>query len=514
MEGQASVGKRIIWALSMLVLCLFSTFLMSMFLGTAFPEMNIIYKAGIPALVFVILGVISYGLKSFVLPFLDDLYVPEWLQNILPFVLIGLGLLFGQFYYDQYADSVMQTDVFQRFVLSGEIYEDAAFGFCNIYQSGLKISAVLFGNTVFAVSVYNRLYLMVISAFLYFAVKNFCGQKDFAANLFLVLFFFAKQTAELSVMPQASLVYVLMISVFLFSTSLVYYCRTKTTNLAGQVISVFVMGCLFAGLFIMESNSVIFALPAILVSFSGKKKQDKRWYYILAVEGMLLILITCAVVFVLKPEIFLNFGYELPEINAVDFNITTIVFLGLIGVLGVYGMWNQRLYYVVPGLLGIYYLFAKNDFASGINDELCVFLCFVLFATLGIGLLDNYEEETERKAKIKERKVKDAEENVSNENAVKEKAETKVEIKEETKVETKVEPKADAKAEVKEEKVKEIENIKELNAKLNKVEAGFVPLTFKQPKRQEKKAIDFAYEPTVDEMHYDIEVSDDDDFDI
>ena len=56
--------------------------------------------------------------------------------------------------------------------------------------------------------------------------------------------------------------------------------------------------------------------------------------------------------------------------------------------------------------------------------------------------------------------------------------------------------------------------IKEMNKKLNQVEAGFVPLSFKQPKRQEKKVVDFAFEPTLAQMKYDIIVDDDDDFDI
>lgn len=58
MKGQSSVGKRIIWAISMIVLCTFLTFFMSMFLGSAFPKLNVIYKAAIPVLIFVALGVV------------------------------------------------------------------------------------------------------------------------------------------------------------------------------------------------------------------------------------------------------------------------------------------------------------------------------------------------------------------------------------------------------------------------------------------------------------------------
>ena len=62
MKSQSSVGKTIIWAVSMVVLCTFLSFFMSMFIGSAFPNMNIIYKGGIPVIVFVILGIIMLNL--------------------------------------------------------------------------------------------------------------------------------------------------------------------------------------------------------------------------------------------------------------------------------------------------------------------------------------------------------------------------------------------------------------------------------------------------------------------
>ncbi len=483
MKGQSSVGKRIIWALSMVVLCTFLTFFMSMFLGSAFPQLNVIYKAGIPVLIFVALGVASFGLQSFFIPFLNDLSVPSGIKKVLPVLFIGLGILMGQLSYDEYATAALETDVFQNFIYSGKIYESGSPFFQGIYQSGLDFVSILFGNTVFAVSFYNRVYLVLTAIFMYFALKNICGKKTLAANIFLVLFFGAKQTMELAVTPDATLVYVLCTAVFLFSVSLVYYFRTRTQNLIAQVISVFVMGCLFAVLFISEANSLIFALPAILVSFSGKSVQDKRWYYILAVEGMLLVLITCAVVLVSQPEFILDFAFELTAINAVDLKVTTLLVLNVLGFLSVYGMWNQKLYYTIPALMGIYYMFAKPEFASGVNGQLCVFLSFVLYAALGVGLLDN--EEIEEKVK----KVKVTEESETEEEFAEEKV-------------------ADSKEQ------EEIATIKAMNEKLNQVDANFVPLTLKQPKAREKKTVEYAYEPTIDEMKYDIEVSDDDDFDI
>ena len=496
MKGQSSVGKRIIWALFMVVLCTSLTFFMSMFLGSAFPELNIIYKAGIPVLVFVVLGVASLGLQSFFIPFISELSIPKWVKTALPVILIGLGILLGQLYYDEYSDMALKTEVFQKFILDGKIYETGELSFHSIYQCGLDFVSILFGNTVFAVSFYNRIYLVLSAILIYFALKNICGKKTLAANLFLVVFFFAKQTMELAVRPEASLVYGLLISVFLFSVSLVYYYRTRTTNLIAQVISVFVMGCLFAVLFISEANSLVFALPAIAASFSGKNMQDKRWYYILAIEGMLLILITCTVVLVLKPNFILDFRFELPTINAIDLKITTLLVLNVLGFLSVYGMWNQKLYYIIPGLMGIYYMFARADFVSGINGELCEFLSFALYASLGVGLLDNLELEEEE-----EEEVYVAEEVETVVSAAQSAQETVPVSKDETVRTDNAEQ-------------KEIDSIKAMNAKLNQVEAGFVPLTLKKPKRQEKKSVDYAYEPTVEEMKYDIEVSDDDDFDI
>lgn len=490
MKGQSSVGNRIIWAFGMVILCVFLTFFMSMFLGSAFPNMNIIYKAGIPALLFVVLGVAAFGLKNFFIPFVIDLSIPEGIKKATPIVIFGLGILLGQLSYDEFAKEALQSDVFQNFMLSGKIFDAGKLGFESIYQSGLDVIKVLLGSTVFAVSVYNRIYLFLSAVFIYFALKNICSQKILAANLFLVLFFCSKFTMELAVKPEATLVYVLLVSIFFFSVSLVYYYRTRTHSLIAQVISVFVMGCLFAVLFIIEANSLILALPAILVSFSGKQRQDSRWYYILAVEGVLLILITCVVVLVSKPEILLNFSFDFPAIDAVNLKITTLLVLNVVGFLGVYGMWNQKLYYIIPALMGIYYMFAKTEFVSGVNCEFFGFICFALYAALGVGLLDDSEveeqEETDELEELEERTT-DISESV------------------------KLEESAPA---VSKQEQEEIANIKAMNEKLNKVEAGFVPLTFKGPKVREKKMVDYAYEPTLEEMKYDIDVADDDDFDI
>ena len=503
MKGQSSVLKRIIWALCTVVLCTFLAFFMSMFLGSAFPNLNVIYKAGIPALIFVLLGVASLGIKNFLIPFLEDLSVPQVIKNILPLLLIGLGVLFGQFSFDQYSDTALKTEVFQKFILTGKIYETVELSFQSVYQSGLNVVSILLGRTVFAVSFYNRCLLVIIAILLYFTLKNICQQKSFAANLFLILFFCSKQTMELAVRPEAALIYGVLVSAFLFSASLVYRVRTTETNPVRQVISVFVMGCLFAILLLAETNSVIFAFPSVLVSFSGKYVQDKRWYYILAVEGMILILITCTVIFAMKPELLLNLSFELPAINVIDLKITTLLVLNVLGILGVFGMCNQKIYYIIPAVMGIYFMFANADFVSGINSEIPMFMCFALYAALGVGLLDNSELIIEKIKEIK--KITEQEENVK---SVETQVESPVlEITAEKSVSM-------SESEAKTEEQKEIDKIKELNIKLNTIEKGFVPKTFKQPKTREKKTFEYAYEPTTEEMKYDLEVSDDDDFDI
>ena len=238
MKSQSSVGKTIIWAVSMVVLCTFLTFFMSMFLGSAFPEMNFIYKAGIPVLVYVVLGVASFGLQGYLIPFISELSIPEGLKKAMPFILIGMGIFLGQLSYDEFATNAQQTEVFKNFMLNGQIYETTKFGIESVYQSGLDIVRIFLGNTVFAVSVYNRIYLILTAIFIYFAIKNICNQKSFVANFFLVLFFCAKHTMELAVKPEATLVYVTLVAVFFFCVSIVYYFRTRTHYLIAQVISV------------------------------------------------------------------------------------------------------------------------------------------------------------------------------------------------------------------------------------------------------------------------------------
>ena len=342
MESQNSVGKRIIWAVSMVVLCTFLTFFLSMFLESAFPDMLMAYRVGIPVLIFVALGVVSFGIQSFFIPYLKRLTIPDGLMKALPILLIGLGLVVQQMYFDEHSGSAFLTDIYQNFAGSGIIYDAAGFNFQGMYQSGLNLFCPLFGYTVFAVSFYNRILIILSAILLYFGIKNMAGT-TFPANVFLILFLFSKQTLELIVTPDASAIYLLMVAIFLFSVSLVYYYRTRTTNFIVQIIAVFAMGCLFAVLYICESNSIIFALPAILVSFSGHKVQDRRWYYILAVEGMILILITCAVVFILRPEMAMNYAFEWPAINAATTKTAILLALNLIGFLGIYGMWSQKI---------------------------------------------------------------------------------------------------------------------------------------------------------------------------
>lgn len=491
MESQNSVVKRIIWAVSMVVLCTFLTFLLSMFIGSAFPEMNIIYKGTIPALVFVVLGVAGYGIENFLAPFVSGVSVPKGLKNALTIMIFVGGILLQQMYYDQYAVSVARTELFQNFIVDGKIFDVVDLSFQGIYQSGLNVFSLLFGYTVFAVSIYNRLYVLLSAVLLFFAVKNVVGNR-WAANLFLVLFFIAKQTLDLMIKPEAGVVYLLLVSVFLFSASCVYYFRIKTQNFVVQIVAIFIMGCIFAVMFACETNSIIFALPAIAASFSGHDKQEKMWYYILAVEGMVLILITCGVIFILKPEIVINLAFEWPSIHAVDFKTTMVLILNMLGFIGVYGMWKHKIYYVIPAFMSIYFVFVKADFASGINGEVIGFVCVALYAVLGIGMFeDNNEIEDE-------------------------------ETEEETLEIATVTPVAPAASSVKTpvmqqpapEVQEEIQSIRELNEKLNQKQPEFVPLTFKKPKQKEKKTVDYAFEPTVEQMKYDIEVADNDDFDI
>ena len=154
--------------------------------------------------------------------------------------------------------------------------------------------------------------------------------------------------------------------------------------------------------------------------------------------------------------------------------------------MGVYAMWKRRIHYIVPAFACVYFMFAEQDFMSGITSDLSLFLSFALFAALGMEALNTvWEDEDDEEEIPKEKAV-----------AVEEEIPAEVPPVNETPVND------------------EINAIKAMNEKLNQVDAGFVPMTFKKPKRQEKKSIDYAYEPTPAEMKYDIEVAENDDFDI
>lgn len=470
MESQNSTGKRIIWTVSMIVLCIFLTFYVSMYLECAFPNLNFIYRGMIPALLLVFVGVLGRGIEKYGIPFFYGDKIGEGLKKAFPVLIFLVGLLIWQLYYDGQAKSIAVSDVYRNFALSGNLSFENGSAFSGIYEKGLHFFVLLFGSTVFAVSIYQRVFLMLSALLLYFAVKKIAESRGIA-NLFLVFFFLSGQVLEMMVKPATAVVYLLLVSVFLFSISMVYYFRTKTDNFVVQILAVFVMGCLFALLFAFETNSIIFALPAIAVSFSGYTKQEKSWFYILAVEGTVLILISCSVIFILKPEIVMNFSFALPSLEKADYASGFLVIMNLLGFMGIFGMWKKKMFYIFPALMGIYFLFCEKYFASGIDGSLCSMLCAVLFGAFGIGAFDDtFEEVTES-------------------------------YEEELNIPV-------------EEVSAEILSVREMNAKLNQKQENFVPLSFKKPKQKEKKIADYAFEPLPSQMHYDFIVSDNDDFDI
>lgn len=515
MKSQSSVGKTIIWAVSMVVLCTFLTFFMSMFIGSAFPNMNIIYKGGIPVIVFVVLGIISFGIQEYLLPFIDDFTVPDWVKNALPIVLIGAGVLLMQFNYDENSGSAAVAEIYQNFAVNGQFYEASGLGIKSIYQYGLDISCVLFGYTVFAVSLYNRIYVVLSAVFIYLALKKFT-RSTFSSVLFFVFFLFGPQILQLGVMPDASVVYLLLCSFFVYILSLVFYYRTRKKNVAAIIITQILAVACFAFLLVCEPNSIILVLPLIAVFFSGYSKQETRVYFLSSIVSTLLVIIGLVAAVVTNPMLLLQYSFDLPAYQTFSYDVTLLLILALIGFMGVYGMWKRRIHYILPAFACIYFMFAERDFMSGITSDLSLFLSFAVFAALGMEALNTVWED------------EDDEEEIPKEKAVAE--ETPVEVPpvnqapvNKTPVNTtpvntnsvnKTVPTQVAPVEIKKEEMEEINAIKAMNEKLNQVDAGFVPMTFKKPKRQEKKSIDYAYEPTPAEMKYDIEVAENDDFDI
>lgn len=498
MKSQSSVGKRIIWAVSMVVLCTFSTFLMSIFIQKAFPDMNIIYRGGIPVLIFVILGVASFVMQEYFLPFMEDLSIPEELKNAIPILMIGLGVLMMQFYYDENRHSAFVTEIYQNFTIDRGFFDVSVFGFESIYQYGLNVCCILLGYTVFAVSIYNRIYILASTVLIYLALKNFT-RKSVSSILFIVFFLFGQQIFKLGVFPDAGVVYLLLCSIFIYIISLVFYYRTRKKNVATIVITQFLAVALFIFMVFCEVNSMILALPMIAVFFSGQHKQEKKIYYLSSMIPTLVVITGLVVMFVTNPMMLLKFSFSLPDIHTINYNATMLVLLVLIGFTGIYGMWSRSLIYLVPAYLGVYLLFVNPDFSSGINSELSIQLCLALYAALGIDSLGEpvKEDDDEKEMSPRKKITASVTEQVTDSITISEPVVTKATVmKEETRTS------------------EEIDAIKAMNEKLNRVEQGFVPMTFKKPKRQEKQALDYAYEPAPAEMKYDIEIAENDDFDI
>ncbi len=495
MMSQKCVGKRIIWAFFMVVLCTFLTFFLSNFMEKSFGDMEVIHRVALPVLLFLLLGIVSFCLQNFFVPLVKNISLPLAVKIVIPCLIVVAGVAFGHFYYLENVGSVIDTGIYEHFANVGNVYEEGGFSIKGIYEGGLSLMCMLLGYTVFSISIYQRLFVVISAIILYFVVKNFT-RRDLAANLFLVLFLFGKTVLDFTVKPDATVVYMVLVSFFLLALSIAFVYRKEETKYIHQIVSFVVVIGLFALLVYFEQNSVVLGLVIIAVLFNGYDTLHKKIYWISSAIGVVLILGILGAYILLGEVVFTQFVFAPYFIDSITTMGTTLLILNILGFIGIYGIWHQKLYYIFPFVVSMYYLnFSTNDI-SGISNEFNLFLCFVFYAVLGLGMLEAMPmadiDETKEIDIEKSEETVLVEENLPDKESVVEETITKEE----------------------QENLEEIKVIKEMNEKLNEADLEFIPMTFKKPKRTEKKAPDYAYEPTEDKMKFDIEVSEDDDFDV
>lgn len=491
MMSQKCVWEKIIWAVAMVVLCTFLTFFVSNFMEKSFPNIEVAHRVVLPVLLFLLLGIVSFCLQGFFVPLVKNVTVPKAVKIIIPCLILVAGIVIHQFYYlGNFYDLAVGSEAYEHLAYAGGVYEEYGFSLKGIYENGLSMIRILLGDIAFSISVYQRIFLVLSAILLYFTVKNFTG-REAAANLFLVLFLFGKPVLDFILVPDATVVYMVLVSLFLFALSFVFAWKQKEDSLVMQIVSMVGVVGTFALLILLEQNSVILLLPAVLVFFSGYDLPNKKQYFLYAGVGTGCLLLTVLLGIFLDKIVLSQYVMGFYKLESVDAFGTTILILNIIGFLGVYGIWHQKLYYVIPFVMGIFYLFFGTNYTSGVDNHFMLFFAFVFYAIFGVSMLTElpFEEVIEEEWA----------DEMQEENIVTDK------MQKEEKTEKTQEEK---------ENQEEIQAIREMNEKLNDVDLEFIPMTFKKPKKKEKKAIDYAYEPTEEEMKYDVEVSEDDDFDV
>lgn len=492
MMSQKCVGKRIIWAFFMVVLCTFLTFFLSNFMERSFENIEVLHRVALPVLLFLLLGIVSFCLQNFFVPLVKNITVSLPVKIILPCIIVVAGVVVHHIYYlGNVSALVTGTEAYEHFAFFGTIYEESGFSIKGIYEVGLSLLSALLGKIAFAISIYQRLCVVISAVLLYFTVKNFT-KRDLAANLFLVLFLFGKPILDFTIIPDATVVYMVLVSLFLLALSVAFIYKKDEKKCIHQIVSFVVAIGLFALLVYLEQNSVILGLFIIAVLFSGYNANEKKTYWIFAATGVVFVLAILGAYVLLGEVVLTQFVFAPYFIDSITTSGTTLLVLNILGFIGIYGIWHQKLYYIFPFVGAMYYLNFGTNNISGISNEVNLFICFVFYAVLGLGMLEAMPmEEVEETDEIEEiEEIGEIEE-------IEERPEETVLVEEDLS-----------------DTLEEIKVIKEMNEKLNEADLEFIPMTFKKPKRTEKKAPDYAYEPTEEEMKFDIEVSENDDFDV
>lgn len=469
MENQNSRGKKIIWIIGMCMICIVFTFFLSDFIGKNIPNVSMFCRLLIPVVIYVILGAFSMYFREYILVYVERFLSFRVAKVAVPLGIIVISLVIQESYFHTHTFLLDKQNLLETYLQTGCLFEGDVFFLGKVYQSGLNVLCTLLGFTTFSISVYNRIILILSAVFFYMAVQMFTDRK-LPAPLFMLFFLWGRYTLEFTTKIDVTVWYFVFVSLFFLALGYVYQVKKKESSIIEKVISGIVLAFLFFLLLWIEPKSMIFILPAFFVFFSCYTREKKKCYWIYSgiLAGSFLFLILMQIL--LEWLTLDAFSLSVYGIETVGKNAVVILVLNLIGFLGIYGLWNQKMYYMIPYVTALYFLCFGMRYDSGIDSSVLVFTSFVFYAAFGIGMLN----------------VKKMDNELCKEN----------------------------KDELEEKTTMEIDAIRQINEKLNQKDENFVPLTFKQPKRQEKKEIGYLYEPAADKMKYDVEVAEDDDYDV
>lgn len=444
-------------------------------------------------------------LRKVIVPITQKFHANERITRFLEafIVICGFagGLLYRIYLYTQTSvESITETMYYhQAMVKSGAMVEPMTHGASYLYTLCLSFILSFLGNKVVA-GVWLQIVLQMITLILVFCVVRRMVGRVAACVAMMMLAVSSVYVNQIFSLTPENLFFVLyLLGIFLVGSFVRFYTNNQFNVISavlGALVSGVVIGCL------MYFDAIAVSLVILLVGiFSGirQMQQEERFYkisfsillFVLSIAAFLLTLMgmfaldaafceekimTVAEAWFSLYQSYLPMGYILYQ---TEFSIIECFVQVLIAALLIMSFWNRGKEQNCTPWICFMLLLAPTPLAISGVLSYQVFSIFIWSILAGIGLQQCF--------------VSDA-----------------VKVKTESEVKQDVESDEVVHEKIEQEKVRQ----EEVEQKETKPRPRFIENPLPLPKKHEKKEMDYQYAVTEDKMEFDIEIKENDDFDV